>query len=295
MDNRKWIRIAALEKESGIPRRTIHFYLQNGLLHPPMKTGKTMAYYDEFHVKKLRLIKGLRKEGLPIAAIRERMKRTAASIYTPNTVLPHTQAQDKKTPIHQRKGAGKTRERILDIGCHLFRSKGYKQTNVSDITTAMGVGKGTFYFYFSDKKALFLECIPRIFNELFATGWERIKKIDDAKSRLETRAQMVLPVLGEFCAILQLSKEAMEEPDMKIQALGERTYRSIRSPIASDIEKGIQQGIFRKTDARVAASVFIGIMESLNDLRLFDHQPLSPTIWDMVSKLILSGLVPDSD
>jgi AcrR family transcriptional regulator len=287
MDNKKWIRIAALEKESGIPRRTIHFYLQNDLLHPPMKTGKTMAYYDEFHIKELRLIKSLREEGFPIAAIRERMNKTTASAYT----LKH----DKKSRLPQRKGAGKTRERILDIGCRLFRSKGYNQTNVSDITTAMGVGKGTFYFYFTDKKALFLECIPRIFNELFATGWERIKKIDDAKSRLETRAQMVLPVLGEFCAILQLSKEAMEEPDIKIQALGERTYRSIRRPIASDIEKGIQQGVFRKTDARVAASVFIGIMESLNDLRLFDKQPLSPTIWDTVSKLILSGLLPDSD
>jgi AcrR family transcriptional regulator len=287
MDNKKWIRIAALEKESGIPRRTIHFYLQKDLLHPPMKTGKTMAYYDESHIKELRLIKSLREEGFPIAAIREHMKKTTASVYTPKHL--------KKNPLPQRKGAGKTRERILDIGCRLFRSKGYNQTNVSDITTTMGVGKGTFYFYFSDKKALFLECIPRIFNELFATGWERIKKIDDAKNRLETRAQMVLPVLGEFCAILRLSKEAMEESDIKIQALGERTYRSIRRPIASDIEKGIQQGIFRKTDARVAASVFIGIMESLNDLRLFDNQPLSPTIWDTVSTLILGGLLPDSD
>jgi AcrR family transcriptional regulator len=295
MENKKWIRIAALEKESGVPRRTIHFYLQNGLLHAPMKTGKTMSYYDEFHLRKLRLIKDARKEGLPIAAIREHLEKNNAAQDRPEVVSPHAPAHAKESHPPPKKRAGKTRERILDIGCQLFRNKGYKQTKVSDITTAMDVGKGTFYFYFSDKKALFLECIPMIFNELFATGWERIKKIDDAKSRLETRAQMVLPVLREFCAILHLSKEAMDEPDPKIQAMGEMVYRSIRRPIASDIEKGIQKGIFRETDARIAASVFIGIMESLNDLRVFDHQSLSPAIWDTVSQLILSGLLPDSD
>jgi hypothetical protein len=37
-------RMAVLEKISGLPRKTIHFYTQVGLLHPPLKTGKTMAY-----------------------------------------------------------------------------------------------------------------------------------------------------------------------------------------------------------------------------------------------------------
>ncbi|MFP4446096.1 MAG: MerR family transcriptional regulator, partial [Desulfosudaceae bacterium] len=34
-------RISEIERITGIPRRRIHFYLQAGLLHRPIKTGKT--------------------------------------------------------------------------------------------------------------------------------------------------------------------------------------------------------------------------------------------------------------
>ena len=295
MEDQKWIRIAELERQSGVSRRTIHFYLQSGLLHAPHKTGKTMSYYDEEHLHELRFIKKAREQGLPITAIREKINSLEKNAHS--QIDAYKASSDEtivKQRLPQKDRARKTRERILDIGSHLFRNKGYKQTKVSDITTALNVGKGTFYFYFSDKKALFLECVPRIFNELFATGWERIKKIDDAKNRLEIRAQMVLPVLKEFCAILQLSKEAMETGDPKIQALGEMTYHSIRRPIESDIENGVRQGIFRKTDPKIAATVFIGIMESLNTLHVFDHQAISPAVWETVSQLILSGLLADN-
>ena len=53
----RWFRIGDLSRLTSVPRRTIHFYVQEGLLHPPVKTGKTMAYYDESHRKKLAHIK----------------------------------------------------------------------------------------------------------------------------------------------------------------------------------------------------------------------------------------------
>lgn len=296
MTNQKWIRIAELEKQSGVPRRTIHFYLQSGLLHTPHKTGKTMAYYDEDHLHKLSIIKAARAEGLPIPAIRERLNALKKNALEPaDSDNGFHKEPDPKFRGPKKDRARKTRERILDIGSHLFRNKGYTQTNVSDITSAMNVGKGTFYFYFSDKKALFLECIPRIFNELFASGWERIRKIDNARERLEIRAQMVLPFLKEFSAILQLCRESMENSDSKIRTLGENTYHSICRPIESDIEKGIQQGIFRETNAHMAAVVFIGVIESLNNLHLFDRQAISPGVWETVSHLILRGLLNDTD
>lgn len=296
MTNAKWIRIAELEKQSGVSRRNIHFYLQNGLLHAPVKTGKTMSYYDDGHLRKLQIIKTAREEGLPIAAIHERINAAETTAEVPGDSgadSPETQPLKLRGPNKDR--AQKTRDRILDIGSTLFRTRGYQQTKISDITTAMAVGKGTFYFYFTDKKALFLECVPRIFNELFATGWERIRKVENARERLEIRAQMVLPVLKEFCAILQLCRESLENSDPNIQALGENTYHSICHPIESDIEKGITQGIFKKTNPRHAAVVFIGVMESLNNLRLFDRQPLSPGVWESVSSLILHGLLRDID
>lgn len=68
----KRMRIAELSRESGVSRETIHYYLREGLLPPPAKTGKTTAYYDESHLERLRLVRRLRDEKyLPVAVIRE--------------------------------------------------------------------------------------------------------------------------------------------------------------------------------------------------------------------------------
>lgn len=56
---------------TGLPRQAIHFYIQQGLLPPGSKTGRNMAYYDESHITRLKLIKKLQHERfLPLKAIR---------------------------------------------------------------------------------------------------------------------------------------------------------------------------------------------------------------------------------
>jgi AcrR family transcriptional regulator len=59
---------------------------------------------------------------------------------------------------------------IFDSGRELFYSKGFKDTNVSDIAKMAGIGVGTFYNYYSSKEELFLEVF--------------IKENEDLKKRL---------------------------------------------------------------------------------------------------------------
>lgn len=296
MKNRsKWVRIAELERISDIPRRTIHFYLQKGLLHPPTKTGKTMSYYDESHIKKLAFIKKTKMQGLPLVAIQaemESMETVDPEVFgdTTNNSFPKTTQKTSKSSNPKKSQGIKTRESILDVGCRLFREKGYKETKISDVVKTMNVGKGTFYFYFSDKKELLLECVPRIFSELFSEGWEKLRKIKNPLERLEQRARTVLPVLSEFCSIIQLCKEAMEDPDPKLQYLGEQTYISIRSPLESDIEKCIADGLIKKIDPKIAATFLIGAMESLNYLPMIEKDVHPNTFWNDYLSLITNGI-----
>lgn len=46
---------------------------------------------------------------------------------------------------------------IFDCGKELFISKGFKDTNVSDITKMAKIGVGTFYNYYPSKEKLFME------------------------------------------------------------------------------------------------------------------------------------------
>lgn len=60
-----------LEKLSGVGRETIRYYIREGLLPEPLRTGRNAAVYSEAHVARLRTIKRLQEERfLPLAVIR---------------------------------------------------------------------------------------------------------------------------------------------------------------------------------------------------------------------------------
>ena len=63
------MRISELSWRSGVPVATIKYYLREGLLHPGELTAATQAQYDDGHVHRLRLVRGLVEVGqLSLAA-----------------------------------------------------------------------------------------------------------------------------------------------------------------------------------------------------------------------------------
>jgi DNA-binding transcriptional MerR regulator len=65
--------IQELSDQTGLPRRTIHFYIQQGLLPPPHGAGLG-ARYSETHLLRLRLIPLLRQRGLRLDEIRQQLQ-----------------------------------------------------------------------------------------------------------------------------------------------------------------------------------------------------------------------------
>jgi DNA-binding transcriptional MerR regulator len=64
--------IQELTEKTGLPRRTIHFYSQQGILPPPNGAGLG-AYYDDRHLLSLLLIPVMRSQGLRLDEIRSRL------------------------------------------------------------------------------------------------------------------------------------------------------------------------------------------------------------------------------
>ncbi len=59
-----------------------------------------------------------------------------------------------------------TRERLLKAARELFVARGYHATRPQDIAKLAGLGQGTFYLYFSDKKACFIAFVAQARLEL---------------------------------------------------------------------------------------------------------------------------------
>ena len=67
--------------------RTVHFYIQAGLLRPAGTPGPG-ARYDDGHLARLRLIRLLQKEHLPLAEIRKRLE-TLSDVEAENVLREH--------------------------------------------------------------------------------------------------------------------------------------------------------------------------------------------------------------
>ena len=298
MNNRhRLYRIGHLERLTNVQRRTILFYVEKGLLHPPVKTGKTMAYYDEAHYRKLEFIKNAKKKGLPLVAIRTMIEKreTEGNGFGPrlkNDFIPEDRKEVKKK--QPRKKVGKvTRERIVEEGSRIFQEKGFKDTRVNDIISRLNIGKGSFYSYFSNKEALFLECVPLIFEKFFSEGWEKIRKEKDPHKRLMLRAEVTIPVIDEFITIMQLAQEALKEADPNLRDLGEKIYRSVCRPIESDLVKGIQQGIFRAVNPRLYSSLMISIMAGIDTILTMNPDISAGTAKDALIDVLTRSVVKD--
>ena len=63
-----YLTLAELAESSGLPARTIRFYIARGLLDGPVKAGRGAAYTSE-HLDRLERIKALQAEGRMLADI----------------------------------------------------------------------------------------------------------------------------------------------------------------------------------------------------------------------------------
>lgn len=65
--------LSELSSRAGVSARTVRYYIQQGLLPPPETRGPG-AHYGPEHLHRIRLIKRLQREHLPLAEIRRRLE-----------------------------------------------------------------------------------------------------------------------------------------------------------------------------------------------------------------------------
>jgi len=184
---KNYMRISDLVTHSGVPRSTIHFYLRNGVLHPPVKTGKTMAYYDDSHLGRLRLIQKMKvDQGMPIKFIKKQISELEKS----NLEAVDTHDPPEKNDALSHEPKEKRRQEIIRAGIKVFSTNGYYHTKVQDITQELGISTGTFYIYFSNKRELFIQVVDDIIRNILGEAAQAIKDEKDFVKRLHLRGRV---------------------------------------------------------------------------------------------------------
>ncbi len=77
-----------------------------------------------------------------------------------------------------------SRRKILDAARLLFVGRGYHHTRPQDIAREAGVGHGTFYLHFPDKKACFLAFVEEARDEVTQASIARIEGVADLPGQI---------------------------------------------------------------------------------------------------------------
>lgn len=240
------LKISDLEKISGIGRSTIHYYLREGLLSQPRRTGATMAYYHVGHVEELRRIRELQEEGYPLAIIKD--MKDGSRGWKKDTVEETAPFVDRKT-------------QIMKKAVEVFARKGYHKARISDITRAVGLGHSTFYLYFPSKKVLFIECVDQVFQAMFSGVWEKIKHEKDPLKRVRMRGEVVLKSYPQFIDILQVLHGTVED-DPRLEAKRKEIYASVAKTVQRDIVKAVEEGLIKPVNTEIASYMMVGWLET---------------------------------
>ena len=263
------LKISDLEKITGINRSTIHYYLREGLLTPPHRTGKTMAYYHAGHVEELMEIRRLQEEGYPLSLIQE-MRNSSKSWRESGTEEAESQ-QDRK-------------QQIIEKAVDVFVRKGYHKARISDITRAVGLGHSTFYLYFPNKRALCIECVDQVFQAMFSGVWEEIKHEEDPTKRLRMRGEVVLKSYPQFIDILQVLHGTVED-DPRLDEKRKEIYASVAATVRRDIDKAIEKGYIPAINSEIASYFLVGWLETAPLLLDQDSGYTADDLLDVVEEM----------
>lgn len=152
------------------------------------------------------------------------------------------------------------RQAILDAATRLFIEKGFGGTNINDIADAVGVTRTALYYYFPSKESI-LEALTEEVTEkagqLAQTVSRRDKLPADEALRelIQQHASLILSHPLQF-RVVERSESSLPEPR---RSAARRARRAVFDHFVRVINRGIEAGLFRRTDARVAAFAIIGM------------------------------------
>ena len=188
------------------------------------------------------------------------------------------------------------RQQILSAAAACFAEKGYHRTTMDDIVRVSGLSKGSLYWYFNSKRALFLALVER-FMAQFAVGIAEANHANlPAATRLENITQDTIDLLQAEAGLLPLMMEFWSGifQDDDIQAVMRAAYQSYRQELSQVIQQGVDREEFRSVNSTEVAAMLIAAIDGL----MLQWLMLPEDLGDLasaihtVTQVTLHGLLP---
>lgn len=190
--------------------------------------------------------------------------------------------------------ADERRAQITQAALTCFARKGYHRTTMDDIVAESGLSKGTLYWYFASKRALFLSVMKEYLGQMAAALHPVLESTQPASEKLHQVAESLAVSMEEAQPFINVMVDfwAQTRHEEDVNQLLLETYAFYSKVLSSIIEEGVRQGEFRPVNPADLASLLIGVVDGLMiqqlHLGITDWQGVTQTLLDV----LLKGLWP---
>jgi len=162
---------------------------------------------------------------------------------------------------------------ILACAKRVFAERGFHAANVSHICAAAGIGRGTLYQYFTNKRSVLTAILrdtlervrTRMVEQQRATPFpppERIQR-SAAIAFITHQLRDLLAVVFEDDATLRILLREAVGLDVEVEKILGEIDDAVVGIVEHDLRRGIEAGFIRPLEPRAVATLIVGGIEKL--------------------------------
>ncbi len=184
---------------------------------------------------------------------------------------------------------------VLQSAKEVFSKKGFHGASISDIVQRAGIARGTFYLYFQNKRHVFDSLLESLLEELD----RRIPTIEVGKGKpapleqLRANLTKVTTFSLEEPHLIQILFDHAMGLDNEMDRMLHKFYERVTDRIEWALRLGIEMGLVRPCQTRLAAYAVLGAMKEV--MAQLASQRISPldlkAVVDDLLELGLRGLL----
>lgn len=281
------LRIRDLERESGVPRSRIHYYLREGILHPPLKMGKTSAFYDESHLKRLEDIQRIKMEHL---AMNKKFRMSSRELQrrldqgdVPGAIGIYKSDVDNISGI---------KRDIIGAALELYSERGYYHTTLDDIAEKADVSLSDIYLYFTNKRELFVDSIEYSLQIINREMRESIAGEENWTNIILKLLEIYIKSYPKVGDMVNQLRVGVAIDDRWASELLTRLFRAISDEISKTLQNLMDEGIIRQADKDLLAFIMVFMGEAIYQRVLFEDQYSIEEIGRQVADWMYNGIRP---
>ena len=184
-------------------------------------------------------------------------------------------------------------KQILDVATEVFSKEGFARTQVDEIANLAGLGKGTVYRYFKDKKHLFFSVVDRGIENLKDFALEAMEKEKEPLDKIKKVIEAYLIFFKKHSYLIRIFIHERSEFQKRIQKKYCQHYYEHVNKIEEVFKKAQALGLIKKKiKPKVAIAILTDMLNScIYTWQLTEQKYSLSESFSLITEIYFTGIL----